>query len=48
MRISYSKKETKNLGNYENIVVEIAIEDEVDTLTETKEECFLRLKEFCI
>lgn len=46
MRISYSKKETRNLGNYENVIVEIAVEDDVDTTKETEQECFIRLKEF--
>lgn len=46
MLISYSKKETKNLGNYESVSVEIKIEDEVNSETETPQECLIRLKAF--
>ncbi len=46
MKIYYSKRKTHNLGNYENIVVQISAEDEVNTIVETKEECFSRLKSF--
>lgn len=46
MKIYYSKKETKNLGNYENITIEMGIEDEVVHEEETADECFDRLKEF--
>lgn len=46
MKIFYRKKETKNLGNYENLSVEIGIEDEVNFEIETSEDCFLRLKNF--
>jgi hypothetical protein len=45
MKIKYSKRETRNLGNYENVTVEISVEDTMD-LTETKEQCFDRLREF--
>jgi hypothetical protein len=48
MKIKYSKKETRNLGNYENVTVEISVEDTVDFQNETKEECFTRLREFVI
>lgn len=48
MKIKYSKRETKNLGNYENVTVEISVEDIVDVSIETKEECFVRLKKFVI
>ena len=30
MKITYRKKIIKNLGNYENVTVEIVVEDEVD------------------
>ena len=46
MKIYYSKRKTHNLGNYENIVIQISAEDEVNSLVETKEGCFLRLKSF--
>lgn len=48
MKIKYSKKETRNLGNYENVTVEISVEDTVDAFNETQEECFLRLRDFVI
>ena len=46
MKIAYSKKRTYNLGNYENVVIEIAAEDEVNSIVETDDECFIRLKTF--
>lgn len=46
MKIYYSKRKTHNLGNYENMVIHISAEDEVNTLVETKDECFIRLKSF--
>lgn len=46
MNISYSKKEVKNLGNYESVAVEIRIDDSVDFEVETPNECFERLKNF--
>jgi hypothetical protein len=46
MKIAYSKKETKNLGNYENVVTEVTIEDEVDFNIETADGCYERLKNF--
>lgn len=46
MKIYYSKRKTHNLGNYENIVIQISAEDEVNSIVETKEECFSRLKSF--
>lgn len=46
MKIYYSKRKTHNLGNYENIVIQISAEDEVNSLVETKDECFIRLKSF--
>ena len=48
MKIKYSKRETRNLGNYENVTVEISVEDTVDFSSETKEECFNRLREFVV
>ena len=45
MKIKYSKRETRNLGNYENVTIEVSVEDEVG-LTESNDECFLRLKTF--
>lgn len=46
MKIYYSKRKTHNLGNYENIVIHISAEDDVNSLVETKDECFIRLKSF--
>jgi len=46
MLISYSRRETKNLGNYENISVGIKVEDEVNVDTETPENALNRLKKF--
>lgn len=48
MLISYSKRETKNLGNYENVSIGIKVEDDIDLETETAENGFKRLKEFVI
>lgn len=48
MRIAYTKKETKNLGNYENVSVEITVEDKVDFNVETQDEAFERLSKFVI
>lgn len=45
MIISYSKKETHNLGNYENITIEIKIEDKREE-DESAEECLGRLRKF--
>ena len=30
MKITYTKKIIKNLGNYENVTIEIVVEDEVN------------------
>lgn len=46
MKISYTKKETKNLGNYENVSIEISIEDEIDFNLETQEEAFNRISSY--
>lgn len=46
MLIAYTKKETKNLGNYENVSVEITVEDNVDFSIETKDEAFDRISNF--
>jgi|ERR1700749_45650 len=46
MYIYYSKKETKNLGNYENIVIKLGIKDRVEFEKETPDECYERLKNF--
>ena len=46
MLISYSKRETKNLGNYENVSIAIKIEDDIDLEKETAEEGLKRLKKF--
>ena len=43
MRICYTKRQTKNLGNYENVSFEIKIEDDVDFSKETQDEAFERL-----
>ena len=44
MQISYKKKITKNLGNYESIALEIGIDDVVDHEVETWEEAFIRVR----
>lgn len=41
--ISYSKRETHNLGNYESISIEISIEDEPEGY-ESRDDCYDRLK----
>lgn len=46
MILAYSRKQTKNLGESENISVEITLEDEVDFTVENKEECLNRLRSF--
>lgn len=46
MKIYYSKRKTHNLGNYENMVIQISAEDEVNTIVETNDQCFIRLKSF--
>jgi len=46
MRISYTKRQTKNLGNYENVSFEITIEDDVDFSKETQDEAFNRVSNF--
>jgi hypothetical protein len=46
MLISYTKRETKNLGNYENVSIGIKIEDDIDLEKETAEEGLRRLKKF--
>ena len=46
MKIAYTKKETKNLGNYENVSVEITVEDDIDFSIETQEEAFDRISNF--
>lgn len=46
MNIVYTKKRTKNLGNYENLVVEITGSDEVNFELETADQCFNRLSDF--
>lgn len=46
MQISYSKRHTKNLGNYQNLTVEIGIEDNVKyDEGETFDEGFVRIRE---
>ena len=30
MQITYSKRHTKNLGNYENLTVEIGVQDKIN------------------
>jgi hypothetical protein len=46
MQISYKKKITKNLGNYESVSVEIGIEDDVDYEVDTTfEDVYLRIRE---
>ena len=46
MQITYSKRHTKNLGNYQNLTVEIGIEDNVKyDEGETFDEGFVRIRE---
>ena len=46
MQITYSKRHTKNLGDYENLTIEIGIEDNVKyDEGETFEEAYVRIRE---
>lgn len=46
MRITYKKRITKNLGNYESLALEIGIDDEVNYENgETFEEAYVRIRE---
>ena len=45
MKIGYSKKITKNLGNYENMVIEIHVEEDLQD-GQTSDELFCKLKTF--
>lgn len=46
MQITYKKRLTKNLGNYESIAVEIGIEDDVNyEIGETFDEGYIRIRE---
>ena len=45
MKIGYSKKITKNLGNYESLVVEINVEEDLQD-KQTADELFYKLKDF--
>lgn len=45
MKITYSRKETRNLGNYENTSIEISAED-IRHDHESQEECLERLSKF--
>jgi hypothetical protein len=46
MQITYSKRHTKNLGNYQNLTIEIGIEDNVKyDEGETFDEGFVRIRE---
>lgn len=45
MKIGYSKKVTKNLGNYESLVVEINVEEDLQD-GETADQLFYKLKDF--
>lgn len=44
MNLKYSKKLTINLGNYENIILELGVEDKVDLENETYDEAYNRMK----
>jgi hypothetical protein len=48
MKISYSRKETKNLGNYESLSVEISMEDYISPEDLTAEEGFNRIRSFVL
>jgi hypothetical protein len=46
MQITYSKRHTKNLGNYQNLTIEIGIQDNVKyDEGETFDEGFVRIRE---
>lgn len=46
MQITYKKRLTKNLGNYESVAVEIGIEDDVNyEVGETFDEGYVRIRE---
>lgn len=46
MQITYKKKITKNLGNYESIAIEVGIEDNVNyEAGETFDEGYVRIRE---
>lgn len=45
MKIGYSKKVTKNLGNYESLVVKINVEEDLQD-DETADQLFYKLKDF--
>ena len=45
MKITYTKKIIKNLGNYENVTIEIVVEDEVNyALGQTYESVYDNLR----
>lgn len=45
MQITYKKRHTKNLGNFENLSIEIGIDEEVDfEAGETFETCYERIR----
>ncbi len=46
MLISYSRKELRSIGNYENVTFEVMAQDKVDWENESKELCYNRLKLF--
>jgi hypothetical protein len=45
MKIGYSKKITKNLGNYESLVIKINVEEDLQD-KQTADELFYKLKDF--
>lgn len=45
MKIGYSKKITKNLGNYESLVIKINVEEDLQD-GQTSDELFYKLKDF--
>lgn len=46
MQISYTRKQIKNLGNYENLTIEVSVQDEVNFDIENKDDCYDRLSDF--
>jgi hypothetical protein len=46
MLITYNRKETRNLGNFEHLSIEIGVTDEVRFENESIDECFQRLQKF--
>lgn len=47
MQITYSKRHTMNLGNYENMTIEIGVQDEINFEDgETLDEGYFRIRQW--